>query len=199
MTDSHAPQGADTGLLHLVATGDESAFEELVEKYRHSVINTIHRYVGEYDAADDIAQEVFVIVWTKAGTFKGKSSFSTWLYRIVVNECLQFRRTRKRKPPPVSLDSMDADSPPESLQTGDGHEQAARTAAVRQAIAELPDRQRIAIVLSHYEGLTYVEVAAALETSVPAVESLLIRARSALRDKLVEHRQRPQVSPVAGI
>ena len=94
---------------------------------------------------------------------------------------------------------MDADSPPESLQTGDGHEQAARTAAVRQAIAELPDRQRIAIVLSHYEGLTYVEVAAALETSVPAVESLLIRARSALRDKLVEHRQRPQVSPVAGI
>jgi len=189
MTGPSFDAGRDVELVRAVARGDESAFEELVEKHRHSVLNIIHRYVWERDVADDIAQDVFVIVWTKAGTFKEKSSFSTWLYRIVVNQCLNFRRTRKRKPPPVSLDGMDADSPPESLQTGDGHEQSARTAAVQRAIAELPDRQRIALILSHYEGRTYAEVAAVMETSVPAVESLLIRAKSALRSRLVEHRQ----------
>jgi RNA polymerase sigma-70 factor (family 1) len=179
-----SPEG-DLDLAVRVAQGDEAAFDELVHKYQRSVINTVHRYVGEYDAADDIAQEVFVIVWNKAGTFKGRSSFSTWLYRIVVNQCLQFRRRRQRRPAAVSIDAMDAETPPDALQVGDGRDQAERTAAVRQALAELPDRQRIALVLSHYEGHTYSEIAEMMGTSVPSVESLIFRAKDELRRKLI--------------
>ena len=69
---------SDAGLARRVANGDEAAFEKLVGKYQHSVPNTIHRYVGNYDVAEDIAQEVFVILWNRAGTFKGNSKLSTW-------------------------------------------------------------------------------------------------------------------------
>ena len=173
----------DAGLARRVANGDESAFEELVGKYQRSVLNTIHRYVGEYDVADDIAQGVFVILWNKAGTFRGNSKFSTWLYRIVVNQCLQFRR--KRKLTLVSLSDLDAESPPGALQVADDHDRQRRTEAVRKAVAELPDRQRIALVLSHFEGRTYLEIAEMMDTSVSAVESLIIRAKESLRNKLV--------------
>jgi RNA polymerase sigma-70 factor (ECF subfamily) len=182
MLTEHEPDN-DAGLARRVANGDESAFEELVGKYQRSVLNTIHRYVGEYDVADDIAQEVFVILWNKAGTFKGNSKFSTWLYRIVVNQCLQFRR--KRKLTLVSLSDLDAESPPEALQVADDHDRQRRTEAVRKAVAELPDRQRIALALSHFEGRTYLEIAETMDTSVSAVESLIIRARENLRSKLL--------------
>jgi RNA polymerase sigma-70 factor, ECF subfamily len=185
VTNTEASPERDLDLAVRVARGDEAAFDELVRKYQHSVFNTIHRYVGDRSAADDIAQEVFVIVWNKAGTFKGKSSFSTWLYRIVVNQCLQFRRRRQRRPAAVSIDAIDADNPPEALQVAEDREQAERTAAVRQALAELPDRQRIALVLSHYEGHTYSEIAEMMGTSVPSVESLIFRAKDELRRKLL--------------
>lgn len=184
MTSPEASPERDLDLAVRIARGDEAAFDELVRKYQHSVFNTIHRYVGDRSAADDIAQEVFVIVWNKAGTFKGKSSLSTWLYRIVVNQCLQFRRRRQRRPAAVSIDALDADNPPDALQVGDGREQAERTAAVRQALAELPDRQRIALILSHYEERTYREIADIMETSVGSVESLIFRAKEGLRVEL---------------
>jgi RNA polymerase sigma-70 factor (ECF subfamily) len=188
VTSPDALSERDLDLVVRVARGDEAAFDELVRKHQYSVFNTIHRYVGDRSAADDIAQEVFVIVWNKAGTFKGKSSFATWLYRIVVNQCLQFRRRRQRRPAAISIDAMDAESPPDALQVGDGREQAERTAAVRQALAELPDRQRIALVLSHYEGHTYSEIAEMMGTSVPSVESLIFRAKDELRRKLIRLR-----------
>jgi RNA polymerase sigma-70 factor (ECF subfamily) len=182
---SPAPGSAerDLELVRLVAAGagDEQAFEELVARHQHSVFSTIHRYVGDPGAADDIAQEVFVVVWHQAGAFKGRSSFSTWLYRVVVNQCLQFRRKRRGRPVLMSLDGIDEDRPPESLQVEADHEQAARTAA-----AELPDRQRMALILEHYEGRTYREIADIMETSVSSVESLIFRAKSFLRTKLVD-------------
>jgi len=178
----HEPD-CDAGLARRVANGDEAAFEELVGKYQHSVLNTIHRYVGNHDVADDIAQEVFVILWNKAGTFKGNSKFSTWLYRIVVNQCLQFRR--KRNQALVSLSDLNDENPPESLQVSDDPERRQRTYAVQKAVAELPDRQRIALVLSHFEGRPYQEIAEIMGTSVSAVESLIIRAKAILRNKLV--------------
>ena len=132
MTGLNPSPERDLELIAGVARGDEPAFDELVARHQRRVLNTIHRYVGEYDAADDIAQEVFVIVWNKAGTFKGRSSFATWLYRIVVNQCLQFRRKRQRRPA-VSLEAFDPDKPPEPLQVAADHEQAARVAAVRKS------------------------------------------------------------------
>jgi RNA polymerase sigma-70 factor (ECF subfamily) len=183
---NRAPGSAerDIELIRLVAAGHERAFEELVTRHQHLVFNTIHRYVGEAAAADDIAQEVFVVVWNKAATFKGRSSFSTWLYRVVINECLQFRRTRRRRPQTLSLAGIDEDRPPEALQVEPDHEQAARVAAVRSALAELPERQRIALILEHFEGRSYREIAEMMETSVSSVESLIFRAKESLRNKL---------------
>jgi RNA polymerase sigma-70 factor, ECF subfamily len=174
-------QDREAELAARIAAGDEAAFEELLVKYQHSVLNTIHRYVGDFDAADDIAQEVFVILWNKAVTFRAESRFSTWLHRIVVTQCLQFRRKRR---PADSLDELDADRPPEPLQVGDGREQRARTAAVKAAIAGLPERQRMALVLAHYEGLSYQEIAEAMDASVSTVESLIFRARESLKQVL---------------
>jgi len=185
MTDAGAPD-RDYELVARTATGDQVAFEELVSRHERAVLNTIHRYVGEYDAADDIAQEVFVILWRKAGSFKGNARFSTWLYRVVVNQCLQFRRKRRARPGTVSLDSMDGDNPPESLQVAEDHEKRRRAEAVRSALAQLPDRQRIALVLAHYEGHTYQEVAEMMQTSVSSVESLIFRAKCSLREKLID-------------
>jgi len=130
----------DEELARLVARHDEAAFEELVRRHQHRVLNTIHRHVGERDAAADLAQEVFVILWRKARTFKGNARFTTWLYRVVVNQCLQFRRRRRRRPAALSLDAVDADHPPEALQTGDEHGRADRVAAVRRALAALREQ-----------------------------------------------------------
>jgi RNA polymerase sigma-70 factor (ECF subfamily) len=183
VTNSGEDANRDLELVTRVARGDEAAFEELVGKYQHSVLNTIHRYVGDYDAADDIAQEVFVILWNKAGTFKGNSKFSTWLYRIAVNQCLMFRR--KRKPGMVSLDGIAAGGElPEALQVSDDHARAARIAAVKQAVAALPERQRMALVLSHIEGMTYQEIAEIMGGTTSAVDSLITRAKENLRNSL---------------
>jgi RNA polymerase sigma-70 factor (ECF subfamily) len=174
---------SDAGLVSRVADGDESAFEELVGKYQHLVLNTIHRYVGNYDAADDIAQEVFVILWNKAGTFKGNSKFQTWLFRVVANQCLQFRR--KNKAEVVSLDGIAAGRGlPESLQVSDDHARAGRIAAVKQAVAELPERQRLALVLSRIEGMSYREIAETMGGTASSVDSLIVRGKENLRGKL---------------
>jgi RNA polymerase sigma-70 factor, ECF subfamily len=172
----------DGELARRVANGDEGAFRELVEKHQRTILNVANRYLGNYDAADDIAQEVFLKLWTKAGTFKGNSKFSTWLYRVAVNECLQYRRRRKQVV--VSLDSLDADQPPESLQVAADHERTARIERVKKAIAALPDRQRIALVLAHYEGRSYQEIGEIMNVSVASVESLILRAKENLKSKL---------------
>lgn len=173
----------DAGLVRRVANGDEAAFEKLVRKYQHAVLNTIHRYVGDYDAAEDIAQEVFVILWNKAWTFKGNSKFPTWLYRVVANQCLQFRR--RNKTAVVSLDGIAAGGQlPEALQVCDDHARAGRIAAVKQAVAGLPERQRLALVLSHIEGMTYQEIAEIMGRTASSVDSLIVRAKENLRGKL---------------
>lgn len=185
MTVDHDRAAQDLELVHRTASGDERAFEELVSQYQHSVLNTIHRYAGDYGMADDIAQEVFLIVWTKAGSFKGRSKFSTWLYRIVVNQCLQSRRRTRH--PVVSLDAVaDDQGTPDSLQVADDPDRRERAEAVRRAMTGLPERQRIALVLSHYEGRPYKEIAEIMDTSLSAVKSLLFYAKENLRRKLVD-------------
>jgi RNA polymerase sigma-70 factor (ECF subfamily) len=173
----------DAELVRQTAAGDERAFEELVGKHQRLVLNIIYRYVGDRSAADDIVQEVFCILWRKAGSFKGGSKFTTWLYRVVANECLQFRR--KKKPDLVSLDEIAAGGRlPEALQVSDDHARAARIALVKGAVAELPERQRLALILSHIEDMTYKEIAEIMGGTASAVDSLIIRAKENLRAKL---------------
>ncbi len=174
---------ADAHLIKLVAGGDEQAFEQLVQKYQPAVFNTIYRYIGNPDDVQDLAQEIFIKVWQNAGKFKGKSKFSTWLYRIVVNHCINYHRKNKRKH--VSLDVLtEQGKTPESFKVEPDWEQRQKVELVRKAVDELPERQRMALVLSQYEEKSYKEIAEIMKVSLSSVESLIFRARSALRVKL---------------
>lgn len=172
----------DAALIERTVRGDEQAFEQLVAKYERAVFNTIYRYIGTYDDVEDVAQDVFLRVWRHAGKFKGKSKFSTWLYRITVNQCLSYRS--KHKQTPVSLDGIIEKGPvPASLQTQIDTAQRERVQIIQKVLNELPERQRMALVLSQYDGLSYKEIAAVMKVSVGSVESLIFRARNALREK----------------
>ncbi|UCC13054.1 MAG: sigma-70 family RNA polymerase sigma factor [candidate division WOR-3 bacterium] len=172
----------DVELIERTARGDEQAFEQIMAKYERAVFNTIYRYIGNYDDVEDIAQEVFLRVWRHAGKFKGRSKFSTWLYRITANRCLTYRS--KHKQPPISLDNMvEKGMIPDSLKTQTDILQRERVRVIQQALDELPERQRMALVLCQYDGLSYKEIASAMKVSVSSVESLIFRARTALRKR----------------
>jgi RNA polymerase sigma-70 factor (ECF subfamily) len=182
----------DLNLVERTMAGDESAFERLVNKYQHSVLNTIYRYIGNYNEAEDIAQDVFVKVWRNIKSFKGKAKFSTWLYRIAVNQCLDYRRKRKEKT--VSLDNtLEESKIPESLTVGLDFERQKKAEIVRQAINELPDNQRAALILAKYDDKSYQEIAQIMGISLASVASLIFRAKERLKDKLVPLRERGEI------
>ena len=174
---------SDEDLLKRAAQGDEQAFEELVRRYQQAVFNTIYRYTGNRDDVQDLAQEVFVKVWRRAAQFKGRSKFSTWLYRIAVNHAINHRR--KNRHPHVSLDELsEQGSLPDPLIVEPDWEKRRKVALVRRAVDELPERQRAALVLAQFEGRSYREIAEILGVSVSSVESLIWRARRGLKEKL---------------
>lgn len=185
MTKINQKDDTDEHVIKLVAEGDEKSFEQLVHKYEQAVFSTIYRYIGNRDDVEDLAQEIFLKVWRNAKKFKGKSKFSTWLYRIVVNHCINYRRKHKYKH--VSLDELtEKGVTPESLKVTPDWEQKRRVELVRRAVDELPDRQRMALVLSQFEGRSYKEIAEIMKVSLSSVESLIFRGRSSLRDKLAK-------------
>jgi len=171
----------DSGLVSRVAQRDEAAFTELVEKYKHQVLATIHRYVQAPSASADLAQEVFIKVWENAHTFKGRSKFSTWLYRIVVNHCLNYRTKRKRGAT-VELDESMAD---EGSSVEEKYENKRKAQLVKDAVDKLPERQRMALVLFKFEGCSCREVAQIMGLSFIAAQSLIFRAINNLRKKLL--------------
>jgi RNA polymerase sigma-70 factor (ECF subfamily) len=181
-----AKSGSDAALAAAIAAGDADAFERFVEKYERPVFSTIYRYVGDRVAAEDVAQEVFMKVWRRAKSFKGRSSFSTWLYRVVVNQCLNFRRKRARSRNVPLDENIVADGPA----LDERLDEESRAAAVRAAVDELPPRQRMALILTKFEGRSYREVAEIIGTSTSSVESLLFRARQSLKEKLLPVKER---------
>lgn len=170
----------------------------LVENHRCDVVNFIDRYLGFVDGhvAEDLAQEVFMSAWKAAPSFRPRAKVRTWLLRIATNLCLNHRRNSRLRVT-VSLSDQDAEvghgtdsKPPDAVIIG--REQAE---AVRKVVADLPPKQRTAILLRHFHELSYAEIADVLATSVSAVESLLFRARQSLRKDLGlrENKISPQV------
>lgn len=170
----------DADIIDSVAAGDADAFETLVRKYERRVLSTAYRYVGDSTAAEDVAQEVFIKVWRNAKRFKGKSSFSTWLYRIVVNQCLNYREKRKRAQTAPLNESIEA----AGLSPDEEYEREKKNRLVRTAVDELPGRQRMALLLSKFEGRSYAEIAEIMKVSLSSVESLIFRAKQNLKSKL---------------
>jgi RNA polymerase sigma-70 factor (ECF subfamily) len=183
MTNTHV-EDPDTGLIREVAEGEENAFGQLVRKYEHSVMNTIYRYLGSYSEAEDVAQEVFIKVWRNASKFKAKSKFSTWLYRIVVNQCLNYRSKHSKKCGALD-EKIKMATTLESSEVEIEFERRERIEMVRKAVDELPKTQRIAIILSKYEGKSYKEIAQIMEVSLSSVTSLIFRAKDNLRKRLL--------------
>ena len=176
---------SDEELIRLVAAGDEGAFARLVERYQRAVFSTIRRYLGDSTGVEDLVQDVFASVWQNARRFEGRSKFSTWLYRIVVNRCLKHRR--KHRIAVESLDDVSEEAPvPESLtvEFGPRLEQDRKSRIVNQAISELPERQRLALILTRFEGKSYLEAGEIMGVSLSAIESLVLRARENLAKRL---------------
>jgi RNA polymerase sigma-70 factor (ECF subfamily) len=174
----------DDALLAASGAGDERAFRALVSRHLSRSLSLARRMTGNVAEAEDVAQEAFLRVWQKAPEWRvGEARFSTWLYRVVVNLCLDRRRRKPMAPLEAAGDLLD---PAPSAEAKLVENQ--RTRIVASALAALPDRQRAALVLSYYEGVSNVEAAEALGVSVSALESLLVRARKALRAELEGHR-----------
>ncbi len=177
---SGASDAADARLMEQVASGDHAAFEKLVRGHTPRMYALARRLRGRSVEAEEIVQEAFLRVWVHAGTWSPeKGSFAVWFARIVVNLCLD-RQRKDRYEPLENEDSLAADD--EEIPSGLFREQLAEHVA--GAVAELPPRQRTALVLCYYEGFSNAEAAAVLGVTVGAMEALLVRARSTLRKRL---------------
>ena len=164
--------------------GDESAFDRLVEAFSGQVYALLTRFLGPVSEREDLVQEAFLRVIRARKSYRPTARFSTWMYRIVFNLSVNTRaRSHKNE---VSIDVL-ADSvalnwPDEGVQQPSaGLEQDDVVSAVQRALAALPERQRMALILARYEGLSFVEIAAVLDTTEKAVKSTVHRARESLR------------------
>ncbi|MEK7684517.1 MAG: sigma-70 family RNA polymerase sigma factor [Verrucomicrobiota bacterium] len=182
----------DAALMLRVKQGDMAAFEELVEKHKQPVMNLIYRTLQDATEAEDLAQNAFVQVFKSAHRYRASAKFSTWLYTIARNLCLNEIRRRSRHPA-QSLESTQSEnedqparqfedvkivSPPDLLLQGELAQK------IGQALAELPENQRTAILLFREEEMSYEEIARILKCSLSATKSLIHRGRETLKQKL---------------
>lgn len=185
----------DVELMLRVKDGDTEAFATLVEIHQHRVVGTVAKMLGDDSEAEDVAQQVFVRVWRSAARYEPTAKFTTWLYTILRN--LVFNELRRRKRHPVtSLDQPRHDHDDERPRdTEDTRGKTPDTTllddemmdAIQRAIDELPEAQRLAVIMRRYDETPYEEIAEVLELTVPSVKSLLFRARTALRERLQQY------------
>jgi RNA polymerase sigma-70 factor (ECF subfamily) len=159
--------------------GEREAFDRLVERYQRDVYRLCYRYVNNHQDANDMAQDVFLKAYRAIGRFRGDSSFSTWLYRIAVNTCLNFRAARRI--PQDELSDQIADG---GASAAERLHDAERSARVRHAVARLPEKQRATLILKIYQDLTHEEVAGILGSTVGTVKANLFHALANLKKLL---------------
>lgn len=185
----------DLELMLRVKTGDLAAFEELVETHQHRVVGTVAKMLGDDVEAEDVAQQVFIRVWRSAARYEPTAKFTTWLFTITRNLVFNELRRRKRHATSSLDESRENEDDTPRHQIADLGVKVPDVSmldeemmnAIHHAIEELPDAQRMAVVLRRYEETPYEEIAQILELTVPAVKSLLFRARTELREKLKQY------------
>lgn len=192
MTAGHgaAANRSETELIRASSEGDADAFDRLVEAHYRSVYNTAYRMLRTPGAAADATQATFVRVWEALSSFRGDASFSTWLYRITMNVCLD--ELRRRKNQPLSLTEEDDDGEPAgerdmpdlSDEPAGTAEQRELQKLVHEAIARLSEDFRAVIVLYDLRGMAYQEISEVLDIPLGTVKSRLNRARAALREEM---------------
>jgi RNA polymerase sigma-70 factor (ECF subfamily) len=178
-------------LIQGLRNGDETAFRYLVDTYQDRVYNTAIGIVQNAEDAEDVAQEVFIQVYRSIHSFKGESKLSTWLYRIATTRSLDLLRSRKSKKRFGFVQRLFGEGnepiydPPDFNHPGVSMDRKENAARLFRAIAQLPENQKIAFTLHKLEDLSYQEISEVMQTSVPAVESLMHRAKQNLR-KILE-------------
>jgi RNA polymerase sigma-70 factor, ECF subfamily len=181
---------ADQQLVRRVQAGDKSAFNLLVLKYQHRVLKLVGRFVSDAAEAEDVAQEAFIKAYRALASFRGESAFYTWLYRIAINTAKNALVSNRRRPVDFDLDLQDPEQYDRHarLKESDTPEGVLLTEEIRQvvehAMEQLPEDLRTAIVLRELEGLSYEEIAEAMDCPVGTVRSRIFRAREAIDKKL---------------
>ena len=181
----------DVRLMRLVSRGYTSAFEELIERHKALVAGTVARMLGSNSDVEDIAQQVFIRVWKSARRYVPRAKFTTWLLKITRNLVFnELRRTKRHAHVPLQSEPGTEDPPLKdeiNLAPDASLLEVELQRTIEEAILQLPDAQRLALVLRRYEQLSYEQIAEVLELSVPAVKSVLFRARSELRSRLSKY------------
>jgi RNA polymerase sigma-70 factor (ECF subfamily) len=183
-------QASDKKLVERVQKGDKGAFDLLVLKYQHKIVNLVMRYVRDPELALDITQEAFIKAYRALPRFRGDSAFYTWMYRIAVNTAKNHLAAQRRRPMDVELDLQDPEQydlhaklketdTPEGITLSNELQE-----IVERAIAALPEDLRTAIVLRELEGMSYEEIAQTMECPVGTVRSRIFRARDAIGKKV---------------
>ena len=180
----------DEDLVLRVQRGDKSAFDFLVIKYQHKIIQLVNRYVKDPSEAQDVAQESFIKAYRALGNFRGDSAFYTWLYRIAINTAKNYLVSRSRRSSDYQVDIQDAEAIENAPQL-QGMETPERLLlnqeiidTIKTAIDKLPEEMRTAIMLREFEGMSYEEIAVAMDCPVGTVRSRIFRAREAIDNKL---------------
>jgi RNA polymerase sigma-70 factor, ECF subfamily len=186
----------DAEVMLRVKTGDQSAFDYLVQKYRRPLISFMYRMARNPAAAEDLAQEVFLRVYRSRESYEASAKFTTWLYRIATNLAVNHARDTRHERPEVSVsldETNDDSSSAGTLQLPDGSltaeqvmVQRERLQAIRGKVEALPEQQRLAVIMHKYQQMDYKEIAEVLKKSESATKSLLFRAYETLREQLKE-------------
>jgi RNA polymerase sigma-70 factor (ECF subfamily) len=178
----------DVRLMKLVSHGDTSAFETLVERHQSLVAGTVARMLGSNSDVEDIAQQVFIRVWKSARRYVPRAKFTTWLLKITRNLVFnELRRSKRHAHVPLQTDPGAEEFPLKDEKNPAPDASLLQTElqqAIEDAITQLPESQRMALILRRYEQLSYEEISEVLDLSVPAVKSVLFRARTELRARL---------------
>jgi RNA polymerase sigma-70 factor, ECF subfamily len=181
---------SDEELVSRVQRGEKTAYDILVLRYQHKIVQLVNRYVKDHSEAQDVAQEAFIKAYRALGSFRGESAFYTWLYRIAINSAKNHLVSRSRRSSDYQVDVQDAealenapqlqgmDTPERELLS----EEIVKT--IQAAIEGLPEEMRVAITLREFEGMSYEEIAEAMDCPVGTVRSRIFRAREAIDNKL---------------
>jgi len=181
LTDAHARQDPDLDALALIASGDTRGCRMLSDRHLPRLHALASRMLSSSADADEVCQDAFVRAWQQAPRWQARAAlFSTWLHQVVLNLCRDRLRARRESLPLEMLEEASHDDGPEQAQG-----RIDQSSAIRSALASLPERQREALLLCHFQELSNIEAAQVLSLSVDALESLLARARRGLRVALI--------------
>ena len=185
MQNAMAVEDPDVLLMQRIAREDRTAFEELIARYQKKVLNTIYRYLGNPSVAEELSQEAFIRVYRAAATYQPDAKFSTWLFTIVRNLCMNYRTRQGRHDHQMESDAEPAlqlihprANPEQEMVRKE------RDLKIQQAISELPESLRLPLVLHHFSQLPYDEIAKTLDISLAAVKVRIHRAKLGLLEKL---------------